>query len=151
MPRPKTSWQLRETDRKVIEEIDRLLDNYTDRQIADRLNEKGFRSGSGRSFHNQIVARLRKQYSLKPRYDRLRKIGMLTAKEMAELLDIDISTVNIWRRKGLLAAHAYTDKNEYLYEHPGDNPPVKHKWKRSVDSNQNKTSLQRRVEVQYET
>jgi len=151
LPRPKNSWQLRETDRKVIDEIDRLLDHYTDRQIADRLNEKGFSSGSGCSFHNRMVARLRKQYGLKPRYDRLRKIGMLTAKEMAELLDIDVSTVNIWRRKGLLVAHAYTDKNEYLYEHPGDNPPVKHKWKRPVDSNQNKTSLQRTLEVQYET
>lgn len=140
LPRPKNSWQLRETDRTVIEEIDRLLDHYTDRKIADILNEKGFHSGWGYSFHSRIVARLRKQYGLKPRYDRLRDAGLLTAKEMAELLDIDVATVSAWRRKGLLPAHAYTDKNEYLYEHPGDNPPLKNKWKQSVKPNHNETS-----------
>ncbi|MFQ5479399.1 MAG: hypothetical protein ACE5E4_12375, partial [Candidatus Binatia bacterium] len=35
------------------------------------------------------------------------------------------TTVKIWRSHGLLHAHAYNDKNQCLYEHPGDEPPVK--------------------------
>ncbi len=129
LPLPKNSWQLRETDRAVIAEIDRLLDHYTDRKIADILNQKGFRSGWGYSFHSRMVARLRKQYALKSRYDRLRGAGFLTAQEMAKRLDIDVTTVRTWRCKGRLSAHAYTDKSDYLYEHPGDNAPVKHERK----------------------
>jgi DNA invertase Pin-like site-specific DNA recombinase len=132
LPLPKTSWQLRETDRAVIAEIDHLLDHNTDRKIADILNQKGFRSGWGYAFHTRMVARLRKQYALKSRYDRLREAGFLTAKEMAERLAVDVTTVGAWRRKGLLSAHPYTDKSDYLYEPPDDNVPVKHQRKPSV-------------------
>ena len=71
------------------------------------------------------MRRLRRDYGLKKRYDRLRDAGMLTLEEMAMLLDVGTQTVKIWRRQGLLKAHAYNDKNECLYEHPGDDPPVK--------------------------
>lgn len=50
---------------------------------------------------------------------------MLTLKETADLLGVSAQTVKIWRRRGLLLAHAYNDKNECLYEHPGDDPPAK--------------------------
>ena len=50
---------------------------------------------------------------------------MLTLDEMADLLGVSTSTVKTWRNHGLLRAHAYTDKNECLYEHPGDDPPAK--------------------------
>ena len=33
--------------------------------------------------------------------------------------------VKIWHRHGLVRGHAYNDKNECLYEHPGDNPHAK--------------------------
>ena len=71
------------------------------------------------------MRRLRRDYGLKKRYDRLRDAGMLTLEEMAILLDVNVQTVKIWRRHGLLKADAYNDKNECLYEHPGDDPPVK--------------------------
>ena len=44
---------------------------------------------------------------------------------MAILLEVTAKTVKVWRRHGLLKAHAYNDKSECLYEHPGDDPPVK--------------------------
>ena len=47
------------------------------------------------------------------------------ADETADLLGVSTQTVKIWRRRGLLLAHAYNDKNECLYEPPGDDPPVK--------------------------
>jgi len=109
----------------VIREIDRLLDHNTDSQIASMLNERDVRSGEGKAFTSRTVARVRKQYRLTPRYDRLRKAGMLTIDEMAALLGITPSCVRTWHRHGLLRGHAYTDKNDCLYEHPGDNPPRK--------------------------
>jgi len=47
---------------------------------------------------------------------------MLTLREMAALLGITPQQVRIWHRHGILRGHAYTDKNECLYEHPGDCP-----------------------------
>ena len=68
---------------------------------------------------------LARSYRLKSRYDRLRQTGLLTVQEIADLLGVTVQTANTWRRHGLLRGHAYNDKNEFLYEHPGDHPPVK--------------------------
>jgi hypothetical protein len=50
---------------------------------------------------------------------------MLRLDEMADLLGVSTRSVKIWRDRDLLRAHAYNDRKECLYEHPGDNPPVK--------------------------
>ena len=50
---------------------------------------------------------------------------MLTVEEMAALLGIRPQSVKIWKRHGLIRGHAFNDKNDCLYEHPGDNPPRK--------------------------
>ena len=94
-------------------------------QIVSILNERGLHSGEGKPFSVRIVARSQKRYGLKPRYDRLRKAGMLTVKEMASLLGITPQWVKIWNRHGLIRGHACNGKNDCLYEHPGDNLPRK--------------------------
>ena len=43
----------------------------------------------------------------------------------AQRLGISTTHVKIWRTAGLLRAHLCNDKNEYLYEDPGPNPPRK--------------------------
>ncbi len=125
LPPPLRAWELRMIPAEVLAEIDRLLDHYTDRQIAVMLNGWGRRSGEGKPFNSRIVARIRRDHGLKPRFDRLREAGMMTLQEMATLLGTCTDTVKQWGRHGLLRRHAYTDKSEYLYEHPGDNPPTK--------------------------
>ena len=82
LPVPLNAWQQRETSPDVVREIDRLLDHNTYLQIASKLNDHGLRSGEGKTFSARIVARIRKRYDLTPRYDRLRKAGMLTVQEM---------------------------------------------------------------------
>ena len=72
-----------------------------------------------------MIARITIAYRLKSRFDRLRERGMLTLNEMAERLAISTTHVKIWRASGLLRAHLCNDKNEYLYEDPGPNPPRK--------------------------
>ena len=50
---------------------------------------------------------------------------MLTVDEMAAMLGITPQSVKIWNRHGLLRGHAYNNKNDCLFEHPGNNPPRK--------------------------
>ena len=125
VPLPLNAWQQRATSPEVITEIDRLLEHHTYSQIASALNGQELLSGVGKPFTSQIVARIRREYGLASRYDRLRKAGMLTLREMSALLGITPQWVRIWHRHGILRGHAYTDKNECLYEHPGDVPPCK--------------------------
>jgi DNA invertase Pin-like site-specific DNA recombinase len=125
LPLAQPAWQLRQTSADVVAEIDALLDDHTEGEIARILNERGHVSGEGLPFHAFMVQRLRRDYQIKTRYERLREDGMLTLDETADLLGVSTKTVKIWRRRGLLLAHAYNDKNECLYEPPGDDPPVK--------------------------
>ena len=125
IPLPPNAWQQRATNPEIVRDIDRLLDNNTDGQIAALLNQRGACSGEGKRFSRTIVARIRRDYSLTPRYDRLRAAGMVTVKEMAAMLGVTPDSVKIWNRHGLLHGHAYNDRNECLYEAPGNNPPHK--------------------------
>jgi hypothetical protein len=123
LPLPRRSWEQRQTSQEAVTEIDRLLDVKTYPDVAAELNHLGLHSGEGKPFTARIVARLQRSYGLTPRYDRLRKAGMLTVEEMAAILDIHPQRVKIWNRHGLIRGHAYNGKNDCLYEHPGDNPP----------------------------
>jgi hypothetical protein len=149
---PLNAWQQRKTNAAVVAEVDRLLDDYPYSQIASFLNERGFHSGEGNRFTARYIARIQRCYELKSRYDRLRNKGLLTLAEMANILGISMAQVKIWQRHGLVRGHVYNDKNECLFEHPGDNPPtkaqgVKLSRRRLVEQ----VSVDRLQEVQYET
>jgi hypothetical protein len=73
-PAPLNAWQHRATNPTAVKEIDRLLDHHTYQQIVSILNERGLRSGEGKSFLVRIVARIQKRYDLMPRYDRSKRI-----------------------------------------------------------------------------
>lgn len=125
LPLPPNAWQQRVTSPQVVRDIDRMLEDNTDGQIAAILNERGIRSGDGKRFSRTIVARIRRDHSLTPRYGRLRAAGMLTVQEMAAVLGVTPDCIKIWNRNGLLHGHPYNDRNECLYEAPVDNPPHK--------------------------
>ena len=105
--------------------MDRLLDHHTVGEIANLLNQRGFQSGEGQPFRPIRVRRLIRDYHLESRFDRLRRRGLLSLGEIAERLGVTRGTIKTWRQHGLLRAHAYNDRNEYLYEDPGENPPRK--------------------------
>ena len=111
------------TPRAVVAEIDRLLDHHTCQAIADNLNSRSFKPGWGKSFHGPMIARIAKDHGLKTRWERLREKGMLTLKEIGKQLGLCTDQVKAWRAAGLLRAHLCNDKDEYLYENPGPNPP----------------------------
>jgi len=113
------------TPTSVVSEIDRLLDHHTCQAIADNLNARGFAPGYGRPFHGRMIARIAKDHGWKTRWERLRERGMLTLEEMGTRLGICTDQVKAWRAAKLLRAHLCNDKDEYLYEDPGSNPPRK--------------------------
>lgn len=125
LPRPLTAWELRTTPAEIVSEVDRLTDDYTDKQIVEILNQRGTLSGCGQRFNSRIIARLRREYKLKSRYDRLREKGLLTLEQMSALLDIGPKCVITWRNHGLLRGYPLNDRDDWLYEHPGGNPPRK--------------------------
>ena len=126
LPRPAPAWALRQTSPEVVAEIDRLLADFTDVQIARVLTERGFRSGTGKPVNIMMVARVRDHYRLRSRYERLRERGLLTLAELASALQISTATAKHWRRAGLLRAHAYNDKPQYLFEPPGADAPTRY-------------------------
>ncbi len=118
VPAPLQSWQIRQTPPAVVAEINRLVDHHTDMEIARILNERGTKSGQGRAFRGAMIARIREQYGLGNRHDRLRAHGMLTLSEFAEALGVTRWTVLKWQRRGHFKVHAYNDKHQCLYEPP---------------------------------
>jgi hypothetical protein len=151
LPRPLTAWELKMTPAEVVREIDRLMDGHTDKEIVGILNGRGTRSGEGKTFSRRIIARLRRDYQLRPRYDRLREKGLLTIEEISERLKVPSLRVRIWRQHGLLKAYPANDKDAWLYEDPGPDPPrreqgVKLESRRRFDCN----GAHGPVEVQYE-
>jgi hypothetical protein len=129
VPRPAPAWALRRTNPEVVTEIDRLLEDYTDVEVTRVLNERGFCAKAGTPVDFMMVARVRDHYQLTPRFDRLRARGLLTLDEVARALGISTATVKQWRLAGLLQAHAYNDKPQYLYEPPGPEAPARYTWK----------------------
>ncbi len=129
LPRPLPIWELRRHSAKLVTDVDRLIDQHTDKAIAVILNERGMRSRDGGDLHRLMIRNIRLAYGLKSRYERLCESGYLSAKEVADQLGIAVSTVKNWRYKGWLEAVAYDDKPHYLYAPPGDDAPVKYKWK----------------------
>jgi hypothetical protein len=139
---PKSSAQQIKTQPKIVELVDQLLDNHVYSEIADLLNERGFRPGGsarpGRGadrFTAKRVAYLMHTYGLSSRYERLRERGMLNKKEMADRLGVHEQTVERWAKHGIVKAHFYNDHGWQLYELAGPDMPAKHcsRWDRLVD------------------
>jgi hypothetical protein len=71
LPRPLTAQQLRATHKDVRQEIDALLDEYTDAQVAHLLNERGLCTGAGEVFDPSGVRWVRYSTKLKSLKQRL--------------------------------------------------------------------------------
>ena len=142
LPLPKSCVELRTTDAEVVKEIDRLIDTYTDGEIADVLNERGVRTVVTTPWTAARIGRLRTIYHLTDRRTRLLAQGHLTPQDVAARYGVVLSTVHFWRRRGLLRAHPTDDRGNYLYEIPPEDLPAKYAHKREyqpepVSSSQN--------------
>ena len=139
------------TPERVVAQMDNLPGSHTEAKIAVLLNDSGLRTGRGPAFGQKRVQNIRRDYGLSSRYERLRARGLLTMRETAAMLDISTSTVKIWHRHDLIRGLRYNDRNECLYEPPGDQPPVKQPGRKLTKRPPSRQlATQRRNEVQFE-
>lgn len=120
LPRPLPSWEEWKTSAEVVEEIDRLLGEHTEGEIAEILNARGFVSGQGKGFHARRVRVIRRAYRLKSRYTRLREQGWLNLTELSKKLATHPTTLKKRRAAGVLrlATVRLNDMDQYLYQNP---------------------------------
>ncbi len=134
IPRALNAWEARQTPADTLAEIDRLLDEHTDAEVATTLNQAGHRSGTGKPFNRTMIIKLRDSNGLPGHRQRLLARGLLTHQQIAQQLGVSPKTIHAWRRAGLLRAHRANDKNDWVYEPPttGDPRLVKRRgWRHS--------------------
>jgi len=119
LPLPPRLWELRKTHPDIVAEIDRLLDEHPEAEVAEMLNARGARSAAGQPFTTNIVANIRRTYGLKRRDQRLREAGLKTLTEIAAALHIGHEKLARWRRAGHLTLTAHrVGGQRFLYEMP---------------------------------
>lgn len=118
LPLPLSAPELRRTDPAVVAEIDRLLDDHTDAEVAAILDARGVRPSVSDRFNASIIVHLRRKHGLADHRTRLRRQGMLTLAEVSALLCADPATVKGWARQGRIPSRVLNDKGERLFERP---------------------------------
>lgn len=108
--------QIRKTKPEVVVEIDKLLDQHCDREVAEILNQQGRRTWQNAPFNLKKIAHIRQAFNLQCRYNRLRAKGLLTAKEMSVQHGVTTTTINLWAREGRLRKHRYDNARRCVYE-----------------------------------
>ena len=108
--------QIRKTKPEVVAEIDTLLDQHCDREVAEILNQQGRQTWQNAPFNLKKIAHIRRAFNLQCRYNRLRAKGLLTAKEMSVQHGVTTTTINLWAREGRLRKHRYDNARRCLYE-----------------------------------
>jgi DNA invertase Pin-like site-specific DNA recombinase len=120
LPLPLSAPELRKTHSAVVAEIDRLIEEHTDLEIAEILNARGLRPGVADRFSTSIIYRIRQKYGLEDRFSRLRRRGMLTLLEIAAASGLHPSTIQARTTRCQLVSYVYNDKGQRLYPPPGE-------------------------------
>jgi hypothetical protein len=120
LPLPQRSCDRWRTPGSVVAEVDRLLDRHGDAEVAGILEERGLKTGAGGRFDAHKIGRLRRQYRLKSRRERLQSQGWITVRQMASLLGCPLTVVTHWRTVGLLSAIRFSSRSDLLYQPPSD-------------------------------
>ena len=110
VPRPKPASVVRRTAPAVIERIAQLARDHSDIETAERLNQEGYRSGSGATFSASKVNWLRYTYGIKSGCPLgpvacptgQRGDGRYSAQAAAEQLNVSVSTIADWCKAGQL-------------------------------------------------
>lgn len=95
--------------------MDCLLEKYTDAEVAEQLNKRGYRTFDGLLFQGTHVYQLRRHHGIPDRYTRLRSQGMLTAEELAHSYGVTAQTIWRWYRQGCLVGMCYNDRRSCLF------------------------------------
>ena len=95
--------------------MDRLLEEYTDTEVAEQLNQRGYRTFDGLLFQCIHVYQLRRHHGLPDRFARLRAQGLPTADELAHSYGVTAQTIWRWYRQGHIVGVCYNDRGSCLF------------------------------------
>jgi hypothetical protein len=123
LPRPLSAQQQRATHEDMRQQIDALLDEYSDARVAAILNERGLRTGAGEPFNPMRVRWVRAATRLKSLKERLLAAGWVTGRHMQAQLGVRRSTLGRRRRDGRLQARICIALGEWLYWPRATPPP----------------------------
>ncbi|MBN1570131.1 MAG: hypothetical protein JXA73_19975 [Acidobacteria bacterium] len=112
LPRPLTPQQRRATHEPVRRQIDALLDEYTDAQVARILNEQGKRTNAGDSFSNVSVKWIRYSAEIMGLKERWLDAGRLTVKQTSARLGLGRTAIGRLRVKGKLQGRICNDHGQ---------------------------------------
>ncbi len=135
-PLPLSAPDLKRTPAAIVETIRGLAAHKTDRQIAETLNARSLRSGTGQPFTRLRVRTVREAYGIPSLAQHLRDAGWLTPAEIAPILRVHYTTAKRFAREGVLRALRADDKGSLLFEPPRDALPRAHPGKRFRDRRQ---------------
>ena len=119
---PRTLWaqQQRVTRPDVRQQIDTLMDEYTDAQAAHWLNERGLRTGAGDPFDSASIYWVRYAHKIKSLKQRLLETGWFTGKQIQTKFCISRDILAKWRQTGRIQARICNELGEWLYRLPDE-------------------------------
>lgn len=120
LDRPLPIAQIRKFKPGLVSEVDHLLDQHCDREIAEILNQRGHRTWEDKPFNIKKIAFIRTAYKLPSRYQRLRRRGMLTTREVAARFEVSETAVHQWGHQGLIQKYYHDNLNRGLWQLPSD-------------------------------
>ncbi|MBM3701197.1 MAG: recombinase family protein [Actinobacteria bacterium] len=108
--------EIRKTRKDIVMHVDELTENYTPSEIADMLNEKGYRAWNSNLFNLRTISRIIRTYGIKSRHRRLRDKGCLSLREKMKETGYTQEQIMQMRNEGKIVFYKVTDRIEYLYE-----------------------------------
>ena len=124
---------LRRTPPEIIEEVRALATEQTDGQIAQTLNQRWRRTGTGQAFTRVRVHFVRYTYDIPSYADHLQQAGWVTAEQIAQTLHVHPTTAKKFAHAGILRAVRADDKSTILFEPPTGPLPTAQPGKRLRD------------------
>ena len=115
--------QGRRSAQEVLALIDTLLDDYTDAEVAEHLNQRGWRTYEGKVFHATRIVSLRRYHHLKDHGTRLRERGLLSASEAAHAYEVCPQTIRDWGRAGRIPMYQADGRGIALFSPPAEHAP----------------------------
>lgn len=101
VPRNRSGVHGRTTSQEAIDLIRELVQMSTDRQIAVVLNRLGYRTGTGLTWTEPRVGRVRQRREI-PTFEASQPRSWLTLRETAQQLQVSTDTVRRWLEKKIL-------------------------------------------------
>ena len=129
LPLPLNAWQGRLTPAATLHQMDVLLEEHTDSEVATILNERGVKTGADGRFSAERIRWFRYVKGIKSLKQHLLDKGWLTTEQYADKLGVHYDTIKTWRAKGLIHARRCNDRGQWLFD-PRNNVPLTSRGRR---------------------